>query len=282
MARLTCSTPANCSPETVAISWTSSDVLRIAGTISSSKLPARSETVMLSLASVPISCAATWLRSASLRTSAATTAKPLPCSPARAYKHNATVFFSDIANFTTRCETYTPAEVAAQVNTLFEIMTRIIMEHEGDIDKFLGDGCMAFWLDKNPLVSAERAIRVVLRLRRAIDIMNRENPVLAADPIHIRMGLNTGEVILCDLGAADARIDLTMIGDTVNTAARFESASKQYGVDNLVSEFTLVPLLDRFEARLLDRVKVKGKNHPVACYELFDEKGQLSPQEYQL
>ena len=201
---------------------------------------------------------------------------------ARAYKQHATVFFSDIANFTTRCETYTPAEVVAQVNTLFEIMTRIIMEHEGDIDKFIGDACMAFWLDKNPMVSAERAIRVTLRLREAIEVMNKENPVLAADPIHIRMGLNTGEVILCDLGAADARIDLTMIGDTVNTAARLESASKQYGVDNLVSEFTLAPLLDMFAARLIDRVKVRGKNQPVACYELFDEKGQLSPQDDQL
>jgi adenylate cyclase len=73
-----------------------------------------------------------------------------------------------------------------------------------------------------------------------------------------------------------------MIGDTVNTAARFESAAKQYGVDNLVSEFTLAPLLGTFAARLIDRVKVKGKNQPVACYELFDEKDQLSPQEERL
>jgi DNA-binding response OmpR family regulator len=201
---------------------------------------------------------------------------------ARAYKHHATVFFSDIANFTTRCETYTPAEVVAQVNTLFEVMTRIIMEHEGDIDKFIGDACMAFWLDEDPMVSAERALRVTLRLRQAIAVMNTENPVLAADPIHIRMGLNTGEVILCDLGAADARIDLTMIGDTVNTAARFESAAKQYGVDNLISEFTLASLLDTFAARPIDRVKVKGKNHPVACYELFDEQAHLSPQDAHL
>ena len=73
-----------------------------------------------------------------------------------------------------------------------------------------------------------------------------------------------------------------MIGDTVNTAARFESASKQYGVDNLISEFTIAPLLGTFAARLIDRVKVKGKNQPVACYELFDEKGHLSPQDDQL
>lgn len=200
----------------------------------------------------------------------------------RAYTKHATLFFSDIANFTTRCETYTPREVVTQVNTLFEVMTRIIMAHEGDIDKFIGDACMAFWLDDDPIVSAERAIRATLRMRREIDTMNKDNPVLAADPIHIRMGLNTGEVILCDLGAADARIDLTMIGDTVNTAARFESAGKQYGVHNLFSELTIEPLLDKFAARLIDRVKVKGKNTPVACYELFAERGNTSPREDQL
>ncbi len=200
----------------------------------------------------------------------------------RAYKKRGTIFFSDIANFTSRCETYPPAEVVTQVNTLFAVMTRIIMEHEGDIDKFIGDACMAFWLDGDLVVSAERAIRATLRMRTEIDVMNRDNPLLAADPIHIRMGLNTGEVILCDLGAADARIDLTMIGDTVNTAARFEAASKQYGVYNLCSEYTIEPLLDTFAARLIDRVKVKGKNQSVACYELFGETGQISPQEDQL
>lgn len=200
----------------------------------------------------------------------------------RAYKKYATVFFSDIANFTTRCEQYAPRDVVAQVNTLFEMMTRIIMEHEGDIDKFIGDACMAFWLNDDPRVSAERAICAALRMRREIARMNSANPLLVQDPIHIRMGLNTGEVILCDIGAAEARVDLTLIGDTVNTAARFESAAKQYGVDNLFSEFTIQPLLDRFSARLIDHVRVKGKTKPVACYELFNAQESTTPHEAQL
>ena len=204
----------------------------------------------------------------------------------RAYKKNATVFFSDIANFTTRCEAYPPAEVVTQVNALFEVMTRVIMEHSGDIDKFIGDACMAFWLDEDPIVSAERAIKATLCMRKEIARMNKENPVLAEDPIQIRMGLNTGEVILCDLGAADARIDLTIIGDTVNVAARFEAAGKQYGVDNLLSEHSIEPLLDKFvdkfAVRLIDRVRVKGKSEPLGCYELFDEKDKTSPEENQL
>ena len=200
----------------------------------------------------------------------------------RAYKKNATVFFSDIANFTTRCEAYSPAEVVTQVNALFEVMTRIIMEHSGDIDKFIGDACMAFWLDDDPVISAQRAIEATLCMRRDIALMNKENPILVEDPIQIRMGLNTGEVILCDLGAADARIDLTIIGDTVNVAARFEGAGKQYGVDNLLSEHSIEPLLDKFAARLIDRVRVKGKNEPLKCYELFDAKDKISPRESQL
>ena len=66
-------------------------------------------------------------------------------------------------------------------------------------------------------------------MQHQIELMNSEHPLLSKDPIVVRMGANGGEVILCDIGAADARMDLTIIGDTVNVAARLESASKQYG-----------------------------------------------------
>jgi adenylate cyclase len=83
------------------------------------------------------------------------------------------------------------------------------------------------------------------------------------------MGLNTGPVILCDIGAAEARIDLTTIGDTVNLAARLESAAKQYGLDNLVSEFSLKAHTGRFASRSIDLIRVKGKEHPVEVFELL-------------
>jgi DNA-binding response OmpR family regulator len=201
---------------------------------------------------------------------------------ARAYRKKATVFFSDITGFTTRCETYPPREVVAQVNALFEVMTRVIMAHQGDIDKFIGDACMAFWMDDDPAATAERALRATLEMRTQIAAMNATRPALAADPIHIRMGINTGEVILCDLGAAEARMDLTIIGDTVNVAARFESASKQYGLDILVGEATIRPVEDRFSARLIDWVRVKGKNQPLGCYELLGERDKITPRQEQL
>ncbi|MEI6873293.1 MAG: response regulator, partial [Verrucomicrobiota bacterium] len=73
----------------------------------------------------------------------------------RAYRRNATVFFSDIRNFTQRCERYTPREVVEQINTLFSVMARAITKSGGDIDKFIGDACMAFWMDEDPAKSAE-------------------------------------------------------------------------------------------------------------------------------
>lgn len=200
---------------------------------------------------------------------------------ARAYRKTATVFFSDIANFTTRCETYPPREVVAQVNLLFEVMTQTIMGAGGDIDKFIGDACMAFW-DGDVATTAERALRATLQMRPRIQAMNAAHPLLASDPITIRMGLNSGEVILCDLGAADARMDLTVIGDTVNLAARLEAASKQYGVTLLVGEATFEPVRHLFAARLIDLVRVKGKLAPVACYEVLAEHGGTTDRENRL
>ena len=200
----------------------------------------------------------------------------------RAYLRQATIFFSDVVGFTPRCEKYTAREVVEQLNTLFSVMTRVIMEGGGDIDKFIGDACMAYWLDEDVATSAEGALRAVLRMRDELVRMNESSELLADDPLAIRVGLNTGEIILCDLGAADARMDLTTIGDSVNVAARLESASKQYGIDNLISGFTIAPVRDCFEVRLIDRVRVRGKVEPVECYELLGEKGGVEPDKIEL
>jgi len=197
-------------------------------------------------------------------------------SQARAYKKHATVFFSDIKSFTERCEKYSPKEVVGQINTLFSTMTKVIMNSGGDIDKFIGDACMAFWMDDDPVKCADMAMQCVLTLRNELNNMNSNSPLLKDDPIYIRIGLNTGEVILCDIGSMDSRIDLTIIGDAVNLASRLESAGKQYGLDNLVSEFSIKPLLNKYGVRIVDQIRVKGKNEPVKCYELFGEIGAIS------
>jgi len=137
-------------------------------------------------------------------------------------------------------------------------------------------------MDQNDQVTARRALRAMLEIRRALAAMNAEHPALRDDPVNIRIGLNTGEVILCDLGSAEARMDLSVIGDAANVAARFESASKQYGLDNLVGESTVAGLLDEFACRLIDWVRVKGKHEPLACYEVIGEAGRISERETML
>ena len=201
---------------------------------------------------------------------------------ARADLKTATIFFSDIVNFTSRCERYAPRDVVEQVNTLFDVMTRVIMKSDGDIDKFMGDACMAFWLDDGRGSSTKKAVDSVLAMRHALRQMNETSQRLSADPIAIRIGINTGDVILCDIGAVEARVDLTIISDAVNVAARFESASKQYGVDNLISELTLAPIKDYYATRIIDRVRVKGKSSAVGCYELFDFIGSVSARDKEL
>lgn len=203
-------------------------------------------------------------------------------SSARADKRNGTILFSDIVDFTNRCERYTPNEVVGQVNTLFSHLTRVILEHDGDIDKFMGDACLAFWLDDKTNESGSKALTAVLSLRDALEEMNKTSDLLKNDPISIRIGINTGEVILCDIGAIEARIDLTIISDAVNLASRLESASKQYGVDNLVSEFTLSNTNRDFAARIIDRIQVKGKNEAVNCYELIGLHKNISSRQNEL
>lgn len=203
-------------------------------------------------------------------------------SVARADRKQASVFFSDIANFTTRCERYTPREIVTQINKLFDTTTRVIMSNEGDVDKFMGDACMAFWMADDPLLAAERAVRSAVTLRKALAEMNMRDSVLSKDPIGIRIGINSGEIVLCDIGSVEARIDLTIIGDVVNVASRLESAAKYYGVDNLIGESTVVPFLHQYLARLIDWVRVKGKHKPVACYELFDERAYVTKDEIEL
>ena len=194
-----------------------------------------------------------------------------------AQNKKATIFFSDIVGFTNRCERYSAEQIVSQINGLFDSITGVIIEHDGYIDKFIVDACMAFWLDDDQDISVVNAVRSVLSMKTNLEVFNNSSSDLARDPIHIRIGVNTGDVILCDIGASSNRVDLTIIGDAVNVASRMESAAKLYGLDHLMSEGTVNRTDSYFEYRLIDRVIVKGKNAPVDCFQLLSEKGQSSP-----
>ncbi|NCX59327.1 MAG: response regulator, partial [Rhodobacteraceae bacterium] len=133
--------------------------------------------------------------------------------PSRAEKRQAIVFFLDIAQFTGRCEKYAPEEIVSQINNMFESITEIITKNDGDIDKFMGDACMSFWFDEGENQNHDKCLLSILEIQKAIKELNESDPIMKEDPLKVRMGLNSGDVILCDIGAAKARVDLTMIGD---------------------------------------------------------------------
>jgi DNA-binding response OmpR family regulator len=197
----------------------------------------------------------------------------------RAENRNAIIFFMDIAQFTGRCERYGPKEIVSQINNMFERITEIIHQNGGDIDKFIGDACMAFWFDEGEVDVHFKSLCTILEIQVAISELNASNSILKDDPLRIRMGLNSGEVVLCDLGASMARVDLTMIGDAVNISARLESACSKYGIDNLIAGSVISDVEENFIYRTIDKILVKGKNKPVSCYELVSHFDKASKNE---
>jgi len=189
----------------------------------------------------------------------------------RAEKIFVSILFGDIINFTSRCEKFEPREVVEQINEVFAMITKFTHENEGDVDKFMGDACMLFWFNENKIEAAKNMIQTTFEIRKKLNEMNQQNLLLKNDPIYLRIGMNSGEAILCDIGSAESRLDLTLIGDNVNLASRLESAGKQYGIDTILSEFTYELVKEFITAREIDCVKVLGKEKPVKIYGLLDE-----------
>jgi adenylate cyclase len=191
-------------------------------------------------------------------------------------KRRVTLFFSDLAGFTTFSEKLTPEELVRLLNDYLSIMTEIIMEEGGTVDKFEGDAIMAFWgapLDQED--QAMRACRAALRQQAAMAQMNRTFRSRDLPTLKARMGIHTGDAIVGNLGS-QRRFDYTVIGDTVNLASRLEGLNKFYGTSILATEITVAECGDGVEFREVDRVAVKGREAPVAVFEVAALKGEIS------
>ena len=180
-------------------------------------------------------------------------------------KKQLSVMFSDIRGFTSISETMSATELKLWLNQFFSPITRAILQHDGTIDKYVGDMVMAFWgapLDEPN--HASKSIAAAFSMLRALELLNT---AYASDnkPIaNIGIGINTGEMNVGDMGS-DFRRSYTVIGDAVNLGSRLEGLTKFYGVDILVSEFTRDHAQD-YEYWLIDKVRVKGKVEPVTVY----------------
>jgi adenylate cyclase len=206
----------------------------------------------------------------------------------RAERQVVTVFFSDIAGFTSMSEQLTASAIVNMLNHYFTAVTAPIRDSHGIVDKYMGDGLMAFWAAPfSPGdTHAAGACLSALQQQVASEGLNKELPNLVglrrgAPTIRVHMGIGTGEVIVGTIGSAVSK-SFTVIGDTVNVASRLVGANDVYGTRIVISEDTLRLAQQEVEARELDLITVVGRIEPVRIYELLGRPGQLPSGENEL
>jgi class 3 adenylate cyclase/HAMP domain-containing protein len=186
-------------------------------------------------------------------------------------KQTATILFSDIRSFTSISESLSAEELVTSLNTYFNIMVGIIIEHKGIIDKFIGDAIMALFgapvkYEDDPLQATLTALSMIGALKG----FNKGQARIGRPVFKIGVGLNTGEVVVGNIGS-NQKLEYTCIGDAVNLASRLEGLTKVYGVPIIISEHTLGHTKNGVQARELDSVRVKGKIKPVRIYEPYKD-----------
>ena len=176
-----------------------------------------------------------------------------------------TFLFSDIRGFTPISEKYQsdPQGLTTLINRFLDNQTEIILKHGGTIDKYMGDCIMAFWGAPLPDENhKENATAALVEMRSALKELNERLREESLDEINTGAGINSGLCVVGNFGSS-SRFDYSVLGDSVNLAARLESSCKEYDVDNIISEYSLV---DGYNYRFLDEVTVKGKSEPVKIY----------------
>ncbi len=186
-------------------------------------------------------------------------------------KETLSIFFSDIRDFTTITEMYDVEKVVEVLNAYLSRMVDIIFDNEGTLDKFIGDAIVAFWGAPVKIEDHHyKAVITGLQMRRIMNTFNQENEGKALPQLNIGIGVHTGDVILGNIGSKK-KLDYTVIGDGVNLASRLEGLTKAYKSPMIISQATYEHVHDQISCRLLDYVKVKGKDKPITIYEVIDE-----------
>lgn len=182
-----------------------------------------------------------------------------------------TLMFTDLANFTTLSEQLSAEQTVEVLTAYFNAMTPIVHATGGTVDKFIGDAVMAFWgapLDDPQ--HAEHAVTAAILMQQAMQVLVADLRARGLPPIHMRIGLHTGRVVVGNVGS-EQRFSYTAIGDAVNLAARLEGANKAFGTGILLSAATAAQLPSSVALRALDDVVVKGKTEPVRVFTPCDD-----------
>lgn len=187
-----------------------------------------------------------------------------------AYTRKMTILFCDIRGYTSMSEAMTPMEIFLFLNDYLACMGKAIDESGGFIDKYIGDAIMALFDDE----STDSALKAVILMQKSLDNFNAERSKKGLPIITVGMGIHRGTVVMGTVGFT-SRMDSTVIGDAVNVASRIEGLTKQYNCGILVTESVVKSLShpELFSLKLVDQsVKVKGKDAPIAIYQLIIDK----------
>ncbi|MCW8929556.1 MAG: adenylate/guanylate cyclase domain-containing protein [Gammaproteobacteria bacterium] len=190
-----------------------------------------------------------------------------------------TVLFADIRNFTSLSESLSANELKNMLNAYFTPMTEIIFNGHGTIDKYVGDMIMAFW--GAPLHDKEHALNATtaaLKMLETTEQLKPEFKKMGFPEVSIGVGLNTGEMNVGNMGSS-YRKAYTVLGDHVNLGSRLEGLTKNYGVKLIISEYTYQQIKDIYAARMLDKVRVKGRAEALSIYEPIATYHSLSDEE---
>lgn len=186
-------------------------------------------------------------------------------------KKKLSIFFSDIRSFTTLSEKLDPVVISQFLNAYFDPMVETIKKHEGTVDKFIGDGLMAFFgapVDNSK--NARNACLSALNCIANLKLINEKIKATINTEITVGIGLNLQEVFVGNIGASNLQ-SYTVIGDGVNLAARLQALTKKYAAQIIVSESIFNDCQTEFIFKKLDQVKVKGRLEPIWIYELYEK-----------
>jgi adenylate cyclase len=181
-------------------------------------------------------------------------------------RRRVTVLFSDIRGFTTMAESMSPEDVVRLLSEFFDRMVEVILRHQGTIDKFLGDGMMViFGAPLDDPYQEEHAVTAACEMQRELRTLCAKWQAEGRATLKMGVGINSGAAIVGNIGSAE-HMEYTAIGDAVNLAARLESATKELGLEIIVSEHTYSAVRPLFHWKSAGEITLRGRSEPVRAY----------------
>ena len=187
-------------------------------------------------------------------------------SSINAEEREVTILFTDIAGYTTISDGMVPAELATLLNEYFEILVSVILEHHGTIDKFIGDAIMVFWNAPDiQTMHPDLSIKCALEIQKKILEFNQQRAQNKLPPLKTRIGIHTGTVLAGEIGSSQ-RMNYTIVGDSVNTAARLEALGKEINETLCISGETKMKCQDVYAWKNVGNIILRGRKEQTEVY----------------